>query len=104
MTNVIPNPKKDTWVARIDFKMARDKFKTPTIMATWTTLMDLAFSSARINLRSLRDQSVRFRFKPGLQASSTGVFKKWTRRSRRRNSILATCLLSTMLKVGLELV
>jgi hypothetical protein len=27
MTNVIPNPKKDTWVARIDFKMARDKFK-----------------------------------------------------------------------------
>lgn len=27
MTNVIQNPKKDTWVARIDFKMARDKFK-----------------------------------------------------------------------------
>jgi hypothetical protein len=27
MQSLIPNPIKDTWVARIDFKIARDKFK-----------------------------------------------------------------------------
>ena len=27
MQSLIPNPIKDTWVARVDFKIARDKFK-----------------------------------------------------------------------------